>query len=201
MTSAAPDEAVGYVFGYATIADPDDHLVVRAASDRPAVEGKVRGFRRVWDAAVENRAAAADHKHYVDRVTGERPDVVVVTLNIEPDADAAVNGIAVPVDEPMLRLFDRREYFLERIDVTDRFSRDLGLPVWAYTATPESVALYRSARADGRAVIRKSYLERVMKTFRALGPDALRDFERWTSPPECPIADLEIVRAPGDAGV
>ena len=192
---------IGYVFGYATIADANDHLVVRSASGLPPVYGHVRGFRRVWNAAVDNRAATTDHKHYVDPASGERPDVVVVTLNLERDEASSVNGIAVAVDESMLALFDRREHFLNRIEVGDRFSASEGLPVWAYTANPESLALYRSASAEGRAFIRQSYYERVLHTFRELGPEAWADFQRSTSPPDCPIADLEIVRAPGDEGV
>jgi hypothetical protein len=192
---------IGYVFGYATIADASDDLVVRSASALPPVYGHVRGYRRVWDAAVENLAATTDHKHYIDPVTRERPDVAVVTLNMEPDETISVNGIAVPVDEASLALFDRREHFLHRIEVRDRFTGTRDLPVWAYTATAESLALYRSARAGGRAVIRRSYYDRVLRTFHDLGPEAWADFERSTCPPECAIADLIVVRAPGDQGV
>ena len=195
------DDVVGYVFGYATIADATDHLVLRSASSRAPVYGHVHGFRRAWTAAVDNRASTTDHKHYVDPSTGKRPDVVVVTLNLEPDGATSVNGIAVPVDDAMLALFDRREHFLHRIDVSASFTPAQELPIWAYTANDSSLELYRSARADGRALIRQSYHDRVLRTFRELGAEALNDFERSTSPPEVPIADLEIVRAPGDEGV
>lgn len=192
---------IGYVFGYATIADASDHLVVRSASTVPPVYGHVQGYRRVWNAAVANLAATTDHKHYIDPVTGDRPDVAVVTLNMEPDATVSVNGIAVPVDEASLALFDRREHFLHRIEVGHRFTGTGDLPVWAYTATAESLALYGSARAGGRAVIRQSYYNRVLRTFHDLGSDAWVDFERSTCAPECPIVDLVVVRAPGDEGV
>lgn len=195
------DDPVAFVFGYATIADATDHLVVRTASAARPLYGHVRGFRRVWDAGVDNRAATTDHKHYIEPETGERPEVVVVTLNLEPDEAIAVNGIAVPVDDEMLALFDRREHFLHRIEVGASFTPRQELPVWAYTANDSSRELYRSARAQGRAVIRRSYYERVLRTFRDLGPKPWADFERSTSPPEVPIADLEIVRAPGDDGV
>ena len=192
---------IAYVFGYGTLADPSDPLVQRAAGAREPIRGCLDGFRRRWNAAVENLAPSTDHKYYVDRSDGSRPDLVVVSLNIERRPGVVVNGIALPIDDAYLRLFDQREHFLERVEVGASFSVPLDLPLWTYTATSKSLAVFSAAVAEGRAVVRRSYIERVEAAFRRLGPEAWRDYERSTLPPECPIADLEIVRAAGDAGI
>jgi hypothetical protein len=41
----------------------------------------------------------------------------------------------------------------------------------------------------------------VDRVFAEIGPEANADYKLSTRPPECPLRDLELVRAPGDAGI
>ncbi len=154
-----------------------------------AVYGHVDGFRRRWNAAMENRAPLNDHKHYLDSATGERPDICVVALNVQR-ADGRVNGVAVPVDERALPVFDHRELHYDRVDVSAAFSPAVDLPVWTYTGNEQALAEHDAALARGRAFIRRTYVERVEEVFRRLGEEAWADFQASTDPPEAPLRDL-----------
>jgi hypothetical protein len=180
---------VGYVFGYGTLADAADPLVLRTRWPLESMDGHLRGFRRRWRAAMENRAPLNDHKHYVDP-DGTRPDICVVTLDISP-GDGDVNGIALPVDEAALMALDRRELRYDRIDVTHAFSAVLGASVWTYTAKAEARLRYAASAARGRAFVRRGYLERVERTFRGLGEQAWSDYRASTDPPDVPLRHLE----------
>lgn len=182
-------QPVGYVFGYGTLADPADPLVLRTRGDAQPVYGHLRGLRRGWRAAMENTAPLNDPKHYADP-DGTRPDVYVVTLDVAPGA-GNVNGVARPVDETGLAEIDRRELRYDRTDVSEWFTGAVELPVWAYTANAEALANYALAVAQGRAFIRRGYVERVERVFRALGGQAWDDYRASTDAPEVPLRDLE----------
>ena len=153
------------------------------------VYGHVAGFRRRWNAAMENRAGMNDHKHYLDADTRERPDICVVALNVQ-SGDGRVNGVAVPVDADALPVFDHRELHYDRIDVSGAFEPRVDLPVWTYTGNERALAEYRAAAARGRAFVRRTYVERVEAVFRKLGEAAWDDFRASTDPPEVPLREL-----------
>jgi hypothetical protein len=53
----------------------------------------------------------------------------------------------------------------------------------------------------GTAFVPSYYPRRVIGAFRARSEEALADYHRSTRTPRCPERDLELFRAPGDAGI
>ena len=141
-----PPEA-DFVFGYGSLAD-----------DYQGAMARLPGHRLTWGVAMDNAEDVPGYKHYVT-LDGERPDVCVCFLDIEPDPAASVNGVLVAVEDP--EQFDRRERNYVRRDVTELIEGAEGR-VWAYVGAPEG----RRRRREGTAVISRAYLERVE---RALG--------------------------------
>lgn len=135
------------MFGYGSLAD-----------DFQGATARLSGHRLTWGVAMDNTEDVPGYKHY-ETVDGERPDVRVCFLDIEPDPGASVNGVLVAVEDP--EQFDRRERNYVRLDVTDLIDGAEGR-VWAYFGAPEG----RRRRHGGPAVISRAYLERVE---RALG--------------------------------
>src|SRR3954463_5784770 len=95
------------VFGYASlVAAPGAGLAV------------LRGHRRVWGVAMDNRVAVPGYKVY-ERPDGARPAVDVAFLDLEAAAGAdGVNGALLAVDDAALARLDRRERQYRRVDVT-----------------------------------------------------------------------------------
>jgi SAM-dependent methyltransferase len=176
------EEIVGYVFGYATLAAHDDALAVSARGERDIVYLHVEGFRRRFNVAMDNRAPLNDRAYYVDPRTRERLDIHVVACNLDAD-DGRVNGVAIPVTADVLPRFDHRELHYDRVDVTARCTRELGLPVWTYVANELGRLDYERGAAAGRAFIRRTYVEAIERAFRAHGEEAWRDYRASTDPP------------------
>jgi gamma-glutamylcyclotransferase (GGCT)/AIG2-like uncharacterized protein YtfP len=162
-----------FVFGYGSLAALADGV---APSRTPRAEGFVcdlRGYRRQWGVAMDNRRDLPGYKHYTDEL-GRRPEVFVCFLDIESDARGSVNGLCVPVDGRRLAALDRRERNYERVDVSASVEAG-GARVWAYVGARASRMRMRWAMAAHRAVIDGRYLEMVADGFRALGEG---EFER-----------------------
>jgi hypothetical protein len=194
----------GYVFGYGSLADPNDHLTVRNAGDFPEpVYGTLSGYRRHWDIAMENWANRHDHKHYVLSPGGERPRLRVATLGIESAPGVQCNGVAVPVDDTRLAWFDQREQFLyDRVgDLRGQFEPALELPLWTYVPTAEGEAIFDAGMKEGNVYLPSDYFADVQRVFRDRGSAAWRQFETSTRRPRCPVRDLYLFRAPGDRGI
>jgi gamma-glutamylcyclotransferase (GGCT)/AIG2-like uncharacterized protein YtfP len=156
-----------FVFGYGSLAA----LATGAAPSRtPAAGGFVcdlRGHRRRWGVAMDNRRDLPGYKHYTD-AAGLRPAVFVCFLDIVADRGCAVNGLCVPVDAARLTALDARERNYERRDVSALVDAG-GARVWAYVGRPASRRRMRRAAVAGQAVIDANYLAAVTRGFRALG--------------------------------
>jgi len=149
-----------YVFGYGS-------LVAGAPGGFVA---ELRGMRRRWGVAMDNRADVPGYKCYLDS-DGRRPAVSVCFLDIAPDpgARARVNGVCVPVGAEALAALDRRERNYDRIDVTDQIAAPPGARIWAYRGSADGRARFDAAVRAGTAVIDAGYLTAVQTAFRALG--------------------------------
>ena len=88
-----------FVLGYGSLAAEHDGCPVAV----------LRGWRRVWGVAMDNRVDLPGYKSYRLRSDGSRPAAFVCFLDIEPDPAAAVTGVCMPVDERRLRELDDRE--------------------------------------------------------------------------------------------
>jgi len=98
----------------------------------------LRGFRRVWNVAMDNRVTIPGYKYYVDP-DGSRPAVYVTFLNLVPGE--GVDGVVVDAD---LDVLDARERNYARVDVSDAI--DVPGPVYAYLGLAEAVASKRTIR-------------------------------------------------------
>lgn len=164
-----------FVFGYGSL-----------AADHGGAVARLRGHRRVWGVAMDNRRDLPGYKHYRLRCDGSRPHVCVAFLDLEVDAEGTVNGVALPVDDALLHVLDRRERNYRRVKVTDAIEDAAGT-VWAYVGTPQARARLRDARDRGRAVVSRDYLAAVRSGFCALGPEQAVAFERSSK-----LDDLEL---------
>jgi hypothetical protein len=177
-----------FVFGYGSLAAlADDALPSRT----PRAEGFVcdlRGYRRQWGVAMDNRRDLPGYKHYTDE-RGERPAVFVCFLDIETDPRGSVNGLCVPVDGPRLAALDARERNYERVDVSAAVEAG-GARVWASVGARASRLRMRWAVAAHRAVIDASYLGLVADGFAALGAGELERCAPSLAPGLLPVVPL-----------
>lgn len=197
-------EVLGYVFGYGTLADPSDWLLRRYPGEfADPIYLAIDGLRRHWDLAAANADPSHDHKYHVDADTGAREDIFVAALGLEHAEGVACNGVAIPVDRERLAWFDRREGLLyDRIAIEpERIGERLDGTLWTYFPKPSALADFEQGLRRGTAFVPRYYVESVPAAFAARGADALAAYRASTREPRCPLRDLELVRAPGDAGI
>lgn len=205
-----------WVFGYASLVALREPVAVDG-EERAPVPGRLRGYRRLWGAAMDNWDAVNDPKHFVDPDTGERPRIRVAYLDIVPDdgwetsgrrrfpvgsgGGPAVNGLALPVDATRLAAFDEREVNYGRIEVGDAFESlsgqgDAAGPsdgdrVWTYVGTAAARERCRRGAEEGNACIVAEYAAAAREAFASLAPGALAEFDRSTDPLPFPQRPLE----------
>jgi hypothetical protein len=173
---------LGYVFGYASLVE---------LAEPAALPGRLRGFHRGWDVAMENWDAVNDAKHFVDPSTRERPRVRVAYLDIHEQEGSSVNGLAIPVDAARLAALDAREVNYERVDVSGAFEPAVSERVFAYVGTDAARERCRAGAADSTICVSADYVTVVREAFERLGPDALAEFDRTTDPLPFPKRALE----------
>jgi dephospho-CoA kinase len=177
---------LGYVFGYASLAAGGTRVVA------------LRGHRRVWGVAMDNRLAVPGYKIY-EAPDGSRPAVDVAFLDLAPDASCAVEGSLLAVDAVELAALDERERQYRRVDVTAAIDPavDGGGSVWAYVGRAEGRARASGGRAGAReVVIQRAYVDLVEAAFRTLGPGHLARYRASTEPPPFPVQELARVNLP-----
>jgi gamma-glutamylcyclotransferase (GGCT)/AIG2-like uncharacterized protein YtfP len=184
----ASGRTIGHVFGYGSL------VTVTA---RPAV---LRGHRRVWGVAMDNRVALPGYKVY-EAPDGTRPAAAIAFLDLEPDPLFAVNGGLLAVDEECLAAIDARERQYRRVAVTTAIEpppAPADGPVWTYVGRDEGRRRVADGRLGGGAVlVQRAYLDLVEGAFAQLGDVALRDYRASTEPPPFPVAELARIDLPG----
>jgi cation transport regulator ChaC len=191
------DQPRDFVFGYGSLLRGYGPEVAGRNAARPtrARIAHLRGYRRAWNVAMDNRIDLPGYKFYLDPL-GERPSVFVTFLNVIPSSHGGVNGVLFPVTSEDLDTLDGRERNYERADVTTQVvDAPLGR-VWAYIGTREAEDRYEAGLAAGGAVISREYFEGVLQDFAGLGERALAEFTATTEPPACPTMDLERIDLP-----
>jgi hypothetical protein len=173
-----------YVFGYASLV---------ALEDADTLSGRLRGFRRRWGVAMNNWEGGEEVKHFLDRVTGERPRIRVAYLDIEPSEGSEVNGIAIPVDAERLAMFDAREVNYKRVDVSAAVEPAISGRVFAYAGLDAARERCRRGAADGGIFISRDYVAGVRGAFEQVGVEALAEFDRTTDPSPFPERDLQVM--------
>jgi hypothetical protein len=137
---------------------------------------------------MDNRIDLPGYKHFLDPATGDRPDVFVAFLAVEPDDAAAVNGALVDVPNSELPALDARERNYER----RRVETDAG-PAWTYIGTEGGRARLARGIREGRCVVADQYLERVRAGFARLEGRELERFDATTGPRPGPVRALVVV--------
>jgi cation transport regulator ChaC len=165
--------------------------------ERGAAPGVLRGYRRGWDVAMDNRKTIPGYKYYLDAVTGERPEVYVTFLNIHRDHDARVNGVVFPVDAATLATLDRRERNYEREDVTEFLDGSFEGRVWGYVGTADARRRYQAGREAGTAVVSAPYVHDVRDYFASFGTAWLEEFDATTEELAVPVRELRRVSLAG----
>lgn len=171
-----------FIFAYGSLA-------ADLRGDHPAV---LRGRRRGWGVAMDNRLDVPGYKHYRLRADGSRPAVFVAFLDLFEDPAASTHGLCVAVDEDQLPVIDHRERNYERVDVTDQVSPAPGT-VWAYVGSSTGRRRLQDAREERAAVVSRDYLERTRAAFAALGTAALAEFEATAADADLPVWELDRI--------
>jgi cation transport regulator ChaC len=157
-----------FVFGYGSLV-ARGHVAPTRAFRSEGFVADLRDFRRCWGVAMNNRVTLPGYKYYLDE-RGDRPGVHVAFLDLRPAWGQSVNGVCMPVTEDQLADLDQRERNYIRRDVTafcDLAVDDVR--VWTYLGSAGGRRRLTTARAAGRAVIDRSYLDSVMSAFKRLG--------------------------------
>src|SRR5215208_2426646 len=165
-----------FVFGYGSLVRRPDGLPCH-----------LLGHRRTWNVAMDNRRTIPGYKYYVDPQTGERPPVRVTFLDLYPEAEGRVSGIAFPVTAEALDQLDRRERSYDRIDVTRLLDVDLGGTVWTYLGRKDA----RERFEANSAVVSQDYFDAVRDGFESVG--GLDEFDRSTDRLTVPLRRLRRV--------
>ena len=157
-----------FVFGYGSLV---------AEHERGHV-ATLRGHRRVWGVAMDNRRDLPGYKSYRLRADGSRPQIFVAFLDIAPDDSAAVAGICMPLADGELRELDDRERNYDRVDVTDAVDGARGR-VWAYRGSQAGQARLREGlderprRRQPRVPRRRARSARAVRAARGTGDETL----------------------------
>jgi hypothetical protein len=178
-----------YVFGYGSLVErstPTDGTRVTVPHYH------LRGYRRSWGVAMENRSDLPNYKHYLAD-DGERPDVFVVFLNVQPAGGHRVNGTLLEVSSSDLVELDSRERSYNRVNITKDIEPRVEGVVWTYVGGPDAVARFERGLREGRAIVDQNYFDDVKNRFEALGEEVLREYEALTELPPCPTVPLTRV--------
>lgn len=173
--SATPTE---YVFGYGSL-----------AAGEACATTRLRGHRRVWGVAMDNRVAIAGYKRYRRPRDGSHPPVHVAFLDLVAEPGAVTAGVLLAVDAARLEALDRRERNYERIDVTAAVDDPPGR-VWTYRGATPARERLRAGRRAASAVIVRSYLDAVRA---GLAAHAVEDHVELDG---LPVVELERVDLP-----
>jgi cation transport regulator ChaC len=147
----------------------------------------LRGYRRAWNVAMDNRRTIPGYKYYVDPETGERPPLHVAFLSIYTAPEGRVNGIAFPVSAEAVDRLDRRERNYDRVDVTQLLDVDLAGTVWTYIGSEAA----RERFEANTAVVSQDYFKAIRDAFATAG--GLDEFERSTDRLTVPLRRLTRV--------
>jgi len=170
-----------FVFGYGS-------LVADLRRGRVAT---LRGHRRFWGVAMDNRRDLPGYKSYRLRADGTRPAVFVAFLDIERRDGASAAGICMPVTDDELLVLDERERNYDRVDVSGEIDDARGR-VWAYRGSRAGRQRLREGLAAGRAAVSREYLDAVRAGMAVFAPHEADALAR--SPAAAGLAVLDLDR-------
>lgn len=189
-------QTANFVFGYGSLVDKK-RLSRFLNLDKPNSEAivfcKLKGYRRVWNIAMNNTIDIPNYKYYVNKVTDERPEVYVAFLNIINNPYDTIGGVLFPVSQSDLELLDKRERNYHRIDVSEKIQKEINGTVWTYIGLPKSEKNFLHGLRKNSVVISREYYRIVYDGYNSWGQEALADYLNTTDKPDIPLSELKLV--------
>ncbi len=187
-----------YIFGYGSIVNIDKlpKFMKRDIYEINYQLSELKGYKRVWNVAKNNKYVIGIRKIYRDNKTGDWFDGSPVFLNIVPsdDCNTPVNGIIVEVDDNDLDWFDLREEHYYRVNVTDLIvNPPENAVIYAYVGTDDDIAFYEQEKDLERAKIPNMYIKMVEEGFKSFGEEEFNKYIESTTPAEVGSTDIEMV--------
>lgn len=191
-----------YVFGFGSLVDPASfsRTIGRDAwllEDFPLAT--LKGHKRVWGVAMDNRVSLPGYKHYVRAdMPDSVPAVYVCFLDVAPDASQQVVGVLVAVSEEEFARLKQRERNYEAVDVTAAMAHPpLDGRVFTFKGLAEAKARFDAGRAAGTLVINTAYQTQVECAYRSRGKAAFDNYRAATEMPDgAALVALKVVRIP-----
>jgi hypothetical protein len=142
---------------------------------------------------MDNTVDLPRYKYYVDKRTGERPNIFVTFLNIIRSPGDKIGGVLFPVSQSDLALLDERERNYRRIDVSHKIDIEVPGAVWTYIGLAGSEKNFWQGLRKNAVVISREYYQRVYNGYNSWGKEALVDYLNTTDNPDIPLGDLKLV--------
>lgn len=178
------------VFAYGSLVDPASASVTLERAVEEVWPAHLRGWRRRFSQARDNRACEKTFARVDDGTIPER----VLGLNVERDANGGKtpNGALIEVSEAELDRLNAREIRYDRVEVTSEVAAGEAPEfdrVYAYVAK----AAHFAAETPPGAVIIRSYAATVEAAFEALGPGHRDEYVRTTLPYPAELIDARLI--------
>ncbi|MCP5220255.1 MAG: hypothetical protein H6944_01010 [Zoogloeaceae bacterium] len=191
-----------YVFGFGSLVDPASfsRTIGRAQwviEDFPLAT--LKGYKRVWDVAMDNRVSLPGYKHYVREDAPDSPLAAYVCfLDVVREPSKEVVGALAAVNAEEFERLKLRERNYAAVDVTaDMAHPPLDGRVFTFMGLDEAKARYAAGCAAGTLLINTRYQATVECAFRARGKAALENYLTSTEMPEgIAFMALKVVRVP-----
>lgn len=138
---------------------------------------KLKGYRRVWNVAMNNSVDLPGYKHYVeakDDGTYYRPDCFVTFLNVETYEGTDIIGVLFKVDEDKLKQLRLRERNYELIDVTQSLDIEIEGRAYTFIASDSGRKRFELGKENNLAVISIDYLKFVENAYLDLQKNRLK---------------------------
>jgi len=184
-----------FVFGYGSLVDVENlqKYLNRSLSDSfDFVFCYLKGYRRCWNIAMDNRIDLPNYKYYVDKKTGNRPEGFVAFLNIRPHKGNNIIGILFGASEKDLQGLDKRGRNYRRMDITNLIETPVDGKAWVYIGLDEAEKRYQEGLIKDNVIVSQSYFNSVYNAYLSLGEEVLSNYIATTDVLEVPILDLEV---------
>lgn len=184
-----------YVFGYGSLVDVENLQKYLGRSLTDSFDFTfcyLKGYRRCWNIAMDNRIDLSNYKYYLDKKTRSRLEVFVAFLNIRPHEESNIVGILFSVSDKDLQDLDKRERNYRRVDITNLIETPVKGKAWVYIGLDEAKRRYQEGLTQNNVIISHSYFNSVYNAYLSLGEELLSNYVETTDAPEVPILDLEV---------
>lgn len=164
-----------YIFGYGSLVNIEKLQYYLKREKMFSVDElficKLKGFRRIWNVAMDNRNDLQGYKHYLEvKEDGKRirSPYYVTFLNIEPYPNSEVLGVLFKVDRKMLARLLARERNYELLNISKYLDFESSPQAYAFVATSSGIQRFKQGIANNSAVISKEYFESVTGAYENL---------------------------------